>query len=256
MLARRSILTGSLAAGLVPALGSLAKAQVPDRSRDVIQALAAAKGQAENLLAGALYAKLAPESAAAVESANERLFADIAAVVGGIPPEEATLYAEPGQTLIAEQMVERGVPVVPQAATPIAAGAASATASDELTAIVGDILKGAFGVADLDAAKLTEVAAQLSLSPILSRIGGLIRTDNLPLAAEFIRALLTQLAASPQTIPALETALGQQTVKEVLAGAAARYAVFVGWPVLVVSILFAVSKQRARLDAAIQKAGL
>ncbi len=256
MLARRSILTGGLAAGLVPAFGSLAQAQVADRSRDVIQAIATAKGQAENMLAGALYSKLAPESAAPIESANERLLADITAVLGGIPPEEAALYAEPGQAIVAEQMIERGVPVVPQAAAPIVAGTPSATPSDDLAGVAADIIKGAFGFADLDASKLGEIAAQLALTSFLARIGGLIRSDNLALAAEFIRALLSQLAASPQTFPAIETALGQQTVKDILAAVGARYAVFVGWPVLIVSIMFAISKQRTRLVASLDKAGL
>jgi hypothetical protein len=255
MLVRRSVLTGSLAAGLVPAFASLAKAQVGDRSRDVMQTVASAKGQAENMLAGALFSNFSEESAAAIESANERIFAEISGVIGGIPAEEAILYADTGQIMLAEQMIERGVPAVPQSPAPVV-GAQPAPASGDLAAIVAGIVGAAFGIKDVDASKLGQIAAELGLAPVASRIGGLIRAGNLALAAEFMRAILTQLAASPQTVPAVENALGTDAAKAILSTFSARFAPFVGWPVVLVSILFAISRQRQPLVAAMEKAGL
>jgi hypothetical protein len=256
MLARRSILTGGLAAGLVPAFASLAKAQVGDRSRDVMQAIASAKGQAENLLAGALFSNLSAESAAAIESANERIFTAIAGAIGGIPAEEAILYADTGQMILAEQTIEKGVPAVPQEKTPIVSPQPASSSSEDLAAIVAEIFKASFGVKDVDAAMLGQVAAELGLASVASRIAGLIRSGNLALAAEFMRAILTQLAASPQTVPVLEKALGPDAAKAILANLSARFVLFVGWPVVLVSVLFAISQQRARLVSAIEKAGL
>jgi hypothetical protein len=256
MVPRRSLLTGGLAASLVPAFGPSARAQVGDRSRDVIQVVASAKGQAENLLAGALYANFATDNATAIEGVNERLFGDISGVLGGIPPEEAIVYAEPAQTMLAELMIERGLTLVPPALTPIIAGAPATASSGDLPGVAADILKRALGLKNVDASKLPEIVADLSLSPILSRVAALIKAGNLAVAAEFLRALLTQLAASQLTLPAIEKALGPDGAKEVLAAAAARYAIFLGWPVFLAAILYAVAQERGRLAAAIEKAGL
>ena len=256
MLARRSVLTGSLAAGLVPAFASLAKAQVGDRSRNVIQAIAGAKGQAENMLAGALFSNLSEESAAAIESANDRIFGEIAGIVGGVPAEEAILYADTGQIILAEQMIEKNVPAVPQALAAVVGAQPAPPSSEDLGAIVAGIANAAFGVKDFDASKLGQIASDLGLAPVASRIASLIRSGNLALAAEFMRAILTQLAASPQTIPAVEKALGPDAVKAILANLSARFTLFVGWPIFLVSILFAISQQRGKLVTAIEKAGL
>ncbi len=256
MLRRRAILQGGLAAGLVPAFGSIAKAQVGDRSRDVIQVIAVAKGQAENLLASALYTNFSTDNVSAIEGLNERLFGDLTGVLGGIPAEEAILYAEPGQTMLAEQMTERSVAAVPAAALPVAGEAAAAGASEDLPGVVAAIVKAALGVKNLDAAKLPEFVADLSLAPILTRVAALIKSNNLPVAAEFLRALFTQLAASPQAIPALEKALGEDGAKEILAGINARYALFVGWPVLLAAMLYSIARERSRLIAAVEKEGL
>ena len=92
MLARRSFIKAGLAAGFLPAFAALANAQAAfERSRDVNQAIASAKGQAENLLASALFSNLSLDNKDAIESANERIFNEIGAVVGGIPPEEAAV---------------------------------------------------------------------------------------------------------------------------------------------------------------------
>ena len=72
MMERRSILKAGLAAGLAPALYGAAQAQDASRSRDIMHIVAVAKGQAENLLASALYAKLSPESARAVPPSTLR----------------------------------------------------------------------------------------------------------------------------------------------------------------------------------------
>jgi len=253
MLVRRSILKAGLAAGLFPALASAARAQDADRSRDVMQTIATAKGQAENLLAGALYANLSSENSKVIEGANERIFAALAGVLGGIPAEEATLYAEPSQTMIAEQMAERGVAVIPEAPTPVIP-AGSSEGSGELIDVVGDIIKDAFGVKDLNVPGLTQVASELALLDIFSRIGGMIRANNWALAAEFLRALLTQLGAAAAAIPAIEKALGEQAVKQILTAVSARFVPFLGWPILIASILFAVMKHRNRLLAALEKA--
>jgi hypothetical protein len=256
MLARRSVLTGGVAAGLVPAFASLAKAQVGDRSRDVIQAIASAKGQAENMLAGALFANLSEESAAAITSANERIFAEISGVIGGIPAEEAILYADTGQIILAEQVIERGVPAVPQTLAPIVDAQLAPASSEDLAAIAAGIVNAAFGVKDFDTSNLGKIASELGLASSAARIAGLIRSGNLALAAEFMRAILTQLAASPQTMPAIEKALGADGAKAILATLSARFVMFVGWPIVLVSILFAISRERGRLVASIEKAGL
>ncbi len=253
MLVRRSILKAGLGAGLLPALGAVARAQEVDRSRDVMQTIATAKGQAENLLAVALYSNLSSENSKVIESANERIFGSLSGVLGGIPTEEATLYAEPAQTMITEQMAERGVAVVPPAATPVIPGGAS-EGSDELLDVVGDIVKDAFGVKDLNVSGLMEVASELALIDIMSRIAGMIRSGNWALAAEFMRALLTQLGAAAQAIPAMQKALGDEALKEILTAVSARFVPFVGWPILIASILFAVMKHRKRLLAALEKA--
>ncbi len=256
MLARRSILSGGLAAGLLPAMSTLARAQVADRSRDVIQVIASAKGQAENLLASSLYSNLSPDNSAVIEGANQRIFDAITSVLGGIPSEEAIIYAEPAQTIIAELMSERSVALVPQAVTPVIPAASSQEGSGELPGVVADIVKDAFGVKALDAAALTQIATELSLFDILSRVAGLIKSGNWALAAEFLRALLTQLAAAAQAIPAIEKAIGAEPVKEILTTIGARYVPFLGWPILVASILFAIMKHRNRLLEALEKARL
>ena len=256
MLARRSVLTGGLAAGLVPAFASLAKAQVGDRSRDVIQAIAGAKGQAENMLAGALFSNLSEESAAAIESANERIFGEIAGIVGGVPAEEAILYADTGQIILAEQMIEKTSPPFRRPSPLSWACNPLFPRPRILAAIVAGIANAAFGVKDFDASKLGQIASDVGLAPVASRIAGLIRSGNLALAAEFMRAILTHLAASPQTIPAVEKALGPDAVKAILANLSARFTLFVGWPIFLVSILFAISQQRGKLVSAIEKAGL
>ena len=253
MVARRSILKAGFAAGLLPALSAAARAQDIERSRDVMQTIATAKGQAENLLAVALYSKLSPENAKTVESANEKIFASLSGVLSGIPPEEAILYAEPAQTMLAEQLPERGVPLMPDAALPVIPGGAS-EGSGELIDVVGDIVKDAFGVKDLNVPGLMQAASELALLDIMSRIGAMIRAGEWALAAEFMRALLTQLGAAAQAIPALEKALGQQALKEILTAVSARFVPFLGWPILIASILFAVMKHRNRLLAALEKA--
>ena len=253
MLERRSILKVGLAAGLLPALGSMARAQDVDRSRDVMQTIATAKGQAENLLAVALYSNLSSENSKVIEAANERIFKDLTAVLGGIPAEEATLYAEPAQTMIAEQMAERGVAVVPEAATAVIPGGSS-EGSGELIDVVGDIVKDAFGIKDLNVQGLTQVATELALIDIMSRIGGMIRSNNWALAAEFLRALLTQLGAAAAATPAIQKALGDEALKEILTAVSARFVPFLGWPILIASILFAAMKHRNRLLAALEKA--
>ena len=134
-------------------------------------------------------------------------------MLGGIPAEEAAIYAEPSQTMIAEQMAERGVAVIPEAPTPVIT-AGSSEGPDELIDVVGDIVKDAFGVKDLNVPGLTQVATELALLDIFSRIGQMIRANNWALAAEFMRALLTQLGAAAAAIPAIEKALGEQAVKQ------------------------------------------
>ena len=255
MLARRSILKAGLGAGLLPALGAVANAQDADRSRDVMLAIATAKGQAENLLAAALYSNLSSENSKVIESSNERIFGELTGVLGGIPAEEATLYAEPAQMMIAEQMAERGVPVVPPTATPVIPGGSSEGA-DELLDVVGDIVKDAFGVRDLNVTGLMQVASELALLDIMGRIAGMIRSGNWALAAEFMRALLTQLGAAAAAFPAIQTALGEDALKEILTAVSARFVPFLGWPILIASILFAVMKHRKRLIAALDKAHL
>lgn len=252
MFARRSVLKAGLAAGLIPAIGT-ANAQDADRSRDVMQTIATAKGQAENLLAVALYSNLSAEKGAAVESANERIFAQLTSVLGGIPAEEAALYAEPAQMMLAEQIIERGVRLVPEAASPVIPKGAS-EGGDELIDVVGDIVKDAFGVKDLNVQGLSQVTLELGILDLMSRIGGMIRANNWALAADFLRALLTQLAAAVQAIPALEKALGEETVKRILTAVSARFVPFIGWPILIAAILFAVMKHRARLLSALDKA--
>jgi hypothetical protein len=74
------------------------------------------------------------------------------------------------------------------------------------------------------------------------------------LAAEFMRALLTQLGAAAAAIPAIEKALGEQAVKQILTAVSARFVPFLGWPILIASILFSVMKHRNRLLAALEKA--
>jgi hypothetical protein len=265
MLERRSILKAGLAAGLIPALasaakaqevdptGSAARAQDADRSRDVMQTIATAKGQAENVLAVALYSNLSAGNGKVIESANERIFKDLTAVLGGIPAEEATLYAEPAQAMLAEQMTERGVAVVPEAAAPVIPGGAS-EGSGELIDVVGDIIKDAFGVKDLNVQGLMQIATELAVLDFISRIGGMIRANNWALAAEFLRALLTQLGAAASAIPAIQKALGEQAVKEILTAVSARFVPFLGWPILIASILFAVMKHKNRLLSALEKA--
>ncbi len=254
MLVRRSLLGAGLAAGLLPAMPTLARAQNFDRSRDVIQAIANAKAQAENLLAVSLYSNLSPENNAIIESANERIFDAITGVLGGIPAEEAIIYAEPAQVIVAEQMSERSVAVVPPARIPvIPASASSEGASEEAAAVVADIIKDAFGVKTLDVSGLMQVASELALLDILSRIAGMIRSGKWALAGEFIRSLLAQLAAAAQAAPAIEKAIGEQALKEILAGVSARFVPFLGWPVLVASILFSIVKHQNRLMAALDK---
>ncbi len=253
MLERRSILKAGFAAGLLPALGSAARAQDADRSRDVMLVLATAKGQAENLLASALYSNLSTENSKVIESANERIFGSLSGVLSGIPAEEAILYTEPAQTMIAEQMTERGVAVVPEAAAPVIPGGSS-EGPGELIDVVGDIFKDAFGVKDLNVQGLMQVGSELALLDIMSRIGSMIRANNWALAAEFMRALLTQLGAAAAAIPAMQKALGEEAVKEILTAVSARFVPFLGWPILIASILFAVVKHRNRLLAALEKA--
>jgi hypothetical protein len=242
-----------MVAGLLPALGGRAKAQEVDRSRDVMQVIATAKGQAENLLALALFSNLSAESGGAIESASERIFGSITGVIGGIPAEEAVIYSEPSQTMLAEQMTERGVPLVPLAPTPVIPGEPSQPASGELIEVVGAIVKDAFGIKELNASGLAQVDSELGLSGITARIGGMVRANNWALAAAYFRALLSQLSAAAQTVPALQTAIGEQAVKELLAGVSARFAPFLGWPILIASILFSIKKHQARLLAALDK---
>ena len=155
--------------------------------------------------------------------------------------------------MIDEQMAERGVPVVPEAAAPVIPKG-SAEGSDELIAVVGDIVKDAFAMKDLNVSGLTEVASELSLIDIMSRIGAMIRANNWALAAQFLRALLTQLGAAAQALPTIQRALGEEAAKEILAAASARFVPFLGWPVLIAAILFAVMKHRNRLLNALEKA--
>ncbi len=253
MFARRSILKAGAAAGLLPALGEAAKAQEFDRSRDIMLVIATAKGQAENLLALALFSNLSADSSGAVESANERISGSLAGVIGGVPAEEARIYSEPAQTMIAEQITEQGVPLVPQERTPIIPGEPSKPASGELLEIVASIVKDAFGVKELNASGLTDAASELGLAGIMGRIGEMIRSNNWALAAAFLRALLSQLAGAAQTVPALQKAFGEQAVKEMLAGVSARFAPFLGWPILIASILFSIKKHQDQLMAALDK---
>jgi hypothetical protein len=256
MLARRSFIKAGLAAGVLPVFAPLANAQAAfERSRDVNQAIASAKGQAENLLAGALFSNLSLDNKDAIESANERIFNEIGAVVGGIPAEEAAVYAEPAQAILADALIERSVSVVPQMQTPVVPAAPSA-GSDDLASVASDIVKAAFGVKGVEGAVFAQAATDLGLDSILARLAGPIRSGNFPVVAQFIRALLTQLAATSQTIPAIEKAAGAQAVKDILTNLSARYVLFVGWPVVVASIMFAIVQQRPRLIAAIEKAGL
>ena len=178
---RRSILKARLAAGLFPALGSAARAQDAARSRDVMQTIATSKGQAENLLAVALYSNLSAENSKVIEGANERIFASLSGVLSGIPAEKAIIYAEPAQTMIAEQMPERGVAIAPEAATPVIPRGSS-EGSAELIDVVGDIIKDAFGVKDLNIQGLMQVASELAILDIMSRIGRMIRANNWALA--------------------------------------------------------------------------
>jgi hypothetical protein len=256
MFARRSILGAGLTAFFVPAAATLARAQSFDRSRDVIQAVATAKGQAENLLAVSLFTNLSPENSAAIEGAHERIFNAITGVVGGIPAEEAVIYAETAQVILGDQMFERGVALVPTMQTPVIPAASPEASSQDLPGIVADIINDAFGVKDLSGSQLTQVASDLALFDIAARLGGLIRQNNWALTAEFLRAVLTQLAASAQAIPALENAIGAQAVKEILTGASARFVLFVGWPILVATILFSAARRRDKLVAALEKAKL
>ena len=159
-------------------LGSAARAQDASRSRDVMQTIATAKGQAENLLALALYSNLSVENSKVIESANERIFASLTGVLSGIPAEEAILYTEPAQTMIAEQMPEHGVATFPEALTPVIPGGSS-EGPGELIDVMGDIIKDAFGVKDLNVQGLTQVAEELALLDIMSRIGGMIRAKQL-----------------------------------------------------------------------------
>ena len=253
MLVRRSILKAGLGVGLLPALGSAARAQDANRSRDVMQTIAMAKGQAENLLAVALFSNLSAENSKVIESANERIFASLSGVLSGIPGEEAIVYAEPAQTMIAEQMPERGVAIIPEAVTPVIPGGSS-EGSGELIDVVGDIVRDAFGVKDLNVQGLMQVASELALLDIMSRIGGMIRANNWALAAEFLRSLLTQLGAAAAVFPAIEKALGEEALKGILTAVSARFVPFLGWPILITSILFAVMKHRNRLMAALEKA--
>ena len=222
MFGRRSILKAGVAAGLVPALGGLRESAGVRPSRDVMQVMATAKGQAENLLALALFSNLSAESGGAIESASERIFGSITGVVGGIPAEEAVIYSEPSQTMLAEQMTERGVPLVPQAPTPVIPGEPSQPASGELIEVVAAIVKDAFGIKELNASGLAQVDSELGLSGITARIGGMVRANNWALAAAYFRALLSQLSAAAQTVPALQTAIGEQALKELLAGVSAQ----------------------------------
>ena len=160
MFERRSLLKAGVAADLLPAIAAPARAQSLERSRDAILAIARAKGQAENLLALALYSNLSADQAAAIEGVSERIFNAITGVLGGIPAEEAAVYAEPAQTIISDQMTELGVPLAPQTAVPVFPATSSQAASEELPAIMGDIIKDAFGVKDLDSAGLTLIASQ------------------------------------------------------------------------------------------------
>lgn len=253
MFARRSILKAGVAAGLLPALGEAAKAQEFDRSRDVMLVIATSKGQAENLLALALFSNLSADSGGAIESANERIFGSMAGVIGGIPVQEAIIYSEPSQTMFAEQMTERNVPLVPQERVRVISGEPSQPASGELIEVVASIVKDAFGLKELNASGLADVASELGLADIMARIGGMIRSNNWALAAAFFRALLSQLAAAAQTIPALQKAVGEQAVTEMLAGVSARFAPFLGWPILIASILFSIKKHQDRLLAALDK---
>ena len=253
MFARRSVLKAGLAAGLIPVAGGAAKAQDADRSRDVMQAIATAKGQAENLLALALYSNLSLEKSPAVEASNERIFTQVTGVLGGIPAEEATLYAEPAQIMLAELMIERGVRVVPETAVPVIPKDAT-EGGEELIDVVGDIVKDAFGVKALNVQGLSQVASELGILDLISRIGGMIRANNWALAAVFLRALLTQLGAAVQAVPALEKALGEEAVTKILTAVSARFVLFLGWPVLIAGILFAVMKHRDRLLSALDKA--
>lgn len=254
MLARRSILKVGLGVGVLSVAAGRAHAQFTDRSRDVVQAIATAKGQAENLLAVALYSNLSTENKPAIEAANERVSSALAAVLGGIPAEEAFLYAEPAQALVAEAMVEAGVPAIPETKTPVIAAESSASSGEGLIDVAADIFKDAFGVQDLNVSGLTQVVSELALLDSLNRVGALIQAGNWALAADFLRALLSQLAASAQALPTLQRVLGEDAVKAILSAVGARFAPFIGWPILIAAILFAVEKHRQRLLAALEKA--
>lgn len=252
MLARRSVLKSGLAAGLVPVLGGAASAQDSERSHDVVLVIATAKGMAENLLAAALYGKLSLDNKA-IEAANERIFKDLTGVVGGIPAEEAALYAELTLTPLTDAMTEHRVALVPEQLTPVIPAGSPGT-SDELAGVVGDITKDAFGVNDLNVAGLQQAASQLGITSFLIRIGDSIRAGDWALAAQFLRAVLSQLAASVQTVPALEGALGEKAIAAILTGVSARFVPVIGWPILVATILYAIAKHKDRLLAALERA--
>lgn len=255
MLHRRSVLSIGVAFGAAPLLCSGVEAQSADRSRDVILAVADAKAAAENLLSLALYAKFSLENASAQEGLNERIFASLAPL-GGVPADEGQVYVEPSQAILAAQINERGFPLVPSAASAVVPIAKSGTSGDDLEAAVATVIKSAFGLQDLDAAGLSRLAEQFLLKDPLMRLAALIRSGEWAFAAQVLRTLLTQLAAIWQAVPAIQEAVGAEATKGILNAVTARYVPFVGWPVLVATILFAVAQHRERLISALDKARL
>jgi len=255
MLDRRSVLGGGVAAAALPLLTGSAKAQSADRSRDVIIAVADAKARAESLLLLALYTKLAPENVAALEGVNERIFASLAQL-GGVPPTEAEVYVEPAQAILAAKLGELGTALVPGSAAPVVPAAPAALGGDDLAAAVAAVVKTAFSLQDIDKSGLSRLAAQFALQDVLTRLAAVIRSGDWALAAQVLRTLLSQLSAVWQAIPAIQEAIGPEATKGILDAAAARFVPFVGWPVLIATLLFAISRHRSQLIAAFDRAGL
>ncbi|MFT4079544.1 hypothetical protein [Rhodomicrobium sp.] len=255
MLHRRSVLGIGVALSTLPILSGKAGAQSSDRSRDVILSVADAKAAAENLLSLALYAKLSPENASVLEGLNERIFASLA-LLGGVPAAEAEVYVEPAQAVLATQITERGIPLVPASASGVVPLVNSDAPSDDLSAAVAAVIKTAFGLRDINEAGLSSLAAQFSLKDVLAQLGSLIRSGEWALAAQVLRTLLSRLAAVWQAVPAIQEAIGPEATRGILSATAARYVPFVGWPVLVATILFAAAQHRERLISALDKAGL
>ncbi|WP_155942469.1 hypothetical protein [Rhodomicrobium vannielii] len=217
--------------------------------------MADAKAAAENILSLALYAKFSPENVSALEGLNERIFASLAPL-GGVPAAEAEVYVEPGQAILTAQINERGMPLVPSSASAVVSVVKSETPGEDLNAAVAAVIKSAFGLRDIDAAGLSRLAEQFSLKDTLVQLAALIRSGEWAFAAQILRTLLTQLAAIWQAVPAIQEAIGAEATKGILNAVTTRFIPFVGWPVLVTTILFAVAQNRERLIAALDKAGL